>query len=135
MLIPELGRSVKTDESGNFEINNIPPGNYHLEVIKVGYIPFRSDPFSTPQDELNFEVILSQKLKEEIVVSATRREVSLKEVPVRTEVISEREIEESGAKTVSEVLNKELLGIWVSTSCTNCNFTELRMQGLEGKLS
>ncbi|MBE0461400.1 MAG: TonB-dependent receptor [Candidatus Aminicenantes bacterium] len=135
VLIPEIGISVKTDASGTFELKQIPKGKYHLEVIKNGYMPYRSDFFVLKNKELTFEFVLIREIREEIVVTATRRAAPIKEVPIRTEVITARAIEESGAKTVSEVLNKELLGCWVNVSCTNCNFSELRMQGLEGGYS
>jgi outer membrane receptor for ferrienterochelin and colicins len=135
VLIPEIGISVETDASGIFELKKIPKGKYHLEIIKKGYMPYRSDFLKLEEKELTFEVVLVKEIMEEIVVTATRRAAPIKEVPIRTEVITAKAIEESGAKTVSEVLNKELLGCWVNLSCTNCNFTELRMQGLEGGYS
>lgn len=135
VLVPEIGISVETNASGCFELKQIPRGKYHLEIIKKGYMPYRSDLFDIVEKELTFEVVLVEEIREEIVVTATRRELPIKEVPIRTEVITATTIEESGAKTVSEVLNKELLGCWVNLSCTNCNFAELRMQGLEGGYS
>jgi outer membrane receptor for ferrienterochelin and colicins len=135
VLIPEIGISIKTDVSGCFELKQIPIGKYHIEIFKEGYMPYRSDFLELVEKELSFDVILIKEIMEEIVVTATRREAPLKEVPIRTEVITATAIEESGAKTVSEVLNKELLGCWVNISCTNCNFSELRMQGLEGGYS
>jgi outer membrane receptor for ferrienterochelin and colicins len=135
VLVAEIGLSSETDDSGFFEFSQIPPGKYHLEVIKNGYMPHISDFFEITDKNQSFEVILIKEIREEMVVTATRREASIKEIPIRTEVITAREIEMSGAKTVSEVLNKELLGCWVNISCTNCNFSELRMQGLEGGYS
>lgn len=135
VLIPEIGISAETDAAGSFELKQIPEGKYHIEIIKEGYMPYRSDFFYLAEDGLTFEVILMKEIAEEIVVTATRRAVTIKEAPIRTEVITATKIEESGAKTVSEVLNKELLGCWVNLSCTSCNFTELRMQGLEGGYS
>lgn len=135
VLVAEIGLSNKTDDSGCFEFSQIPPGKYHLEIIKNGYMPHVSDFFEITDKIKSFEVILIKEIREEMVVTATRREATIKEIPIRTEVITAREIELSGAKTVSEILNKELLGCWVNVSCTNCNFSELRMQGLEGGYS
>jgi outer membrane receptor for ferrienterochelin and colicins len=69
---------------------------------------------------------------EEMVVTGTRTESLLKDTPVRTEIVTMDEIETSGAKNLYEVLDKGLIpGVWVETSCTNCNFSSIRMQGLE----
>lgn len=69
---------------------------------------------------------------EEMVVTGTRTESLLKDAPVRTEIVTMDEIQTSGAKNLYEVLDKGLIpGVWVETSCTNCNFSSIRMQGLE----
>ena len=68
---------------------------------------------------------------EEVVVTATRTERLLKDVPIRTEIISAEDIKLSGATNLYNILDKELMGVWVETSCTNCNFSSIRMQGLE----
>ncbi|MGQ9673966.1 MAG: TonB-dependent receptor plug domain-containing protein, partial [Candidatus Aminicenantales bacterium] len=134
VLFPEIGISGQTDAAGICQLK-IPRGRYHFEVVKEGFMPYRSDRISFNEEVFVLEVFIMDREEEEIVVTATRRAVPLKETPVRTEVISESQIEVSGAMTVSEVLDKELAGCWVNTSCTNCNFTELRMQGLEGGYS
>ncbi|MBN2041237.1 MAG: TonB-dependent receptor [Spirochaetes bacterium] len=71
-----------------------------------------------------------------IVVTGTRTEKKLKDTPVRTEVLTGERIETSGAKNLYEIFDKGLMpGVMVNTSCTNCNFSEIRMQGLEGGYS
>ena len=47
----------------------------------------------------------------EVVVTATRTPLSIKETPVLTRVISAREIEGSGLKNIQEVLETELAGV------------------------
>ncbi len=74
--------------------------------------------------------------KATIVVTGTRTRRNLKDVAVRTEVVSKEKIEQSGAKNMFEILDKGLItGVTVNNSCTNCNFSEIRMQGLEGGYS
>jgi len=89
-----------------------------------------------------FEVEIEKEKKEDkekqvkearIVVTGTRTKKRLKDVVVRTELVTKEDIENSGAKNMFEVLDKGLIpGVTVNTSCTNCNFSEVRMQGLEG---
>jgi len=131
VLIPETGKSVKTDDSGRFEIK-MPQGKYHIEIHKEGYMPYSSEVFELKDNILTFDVILMKELSQEIVVTATRTDVRLIDVPIRTEVISARKIIESGVKNMYELLEKRFIpGVWVETSCTNCNFSSIRMQGLE----
>ncbi len=131
VLIPETGKSVETDDSGRFEIK-MPPGKYHIEVHKEGYMPYYSEVFELKDKSLTFDVVLMKKESKEIVVTATRTDMPLLEVPIRTELIPARKIIDSGAKNMYELLEKRFIpGVWVETSCTNCNFSSIRMQGLE----
>ena len=131
VLIPETGKSVETDDSGCFEIK-MPPGKYHIEVHKKGYMRYSSEAFELKDKSLTFDVILMKELSQEIVVTATRTDVPILKVPIRTEVIPARKIIESGVKNMYELLEKRFIpGVWVETSCTNCNFSSVRMQGLE----
>lgn len=131
VLIPETAKSVETDDSGCFEIK-IPPGNYHIEVHKEGYMPYSSKVFELKDKSLTFDVVLMKEESKEIVVTATRTDVPLLEVPIRTELIPARKIIDSGAKNMYELLEKRFIpGVWVETSCTSCNFSSIRMQGLE----
>ena len=67
---------------------------------------------------------------EEVVVTATKTEKLLRDVPVRTEVITSEEIEAKGAVTLYEAL-EGIPGIRVEQQCSYCNFSIVRMQGLE----
>ena len=131
VLIPETGKSVETDDSGCFEIK-MPQGKYHIDVHKEGYMRYSSEAFELKDKSLTFDVILMKELSQEIVVTATRTDVPILKVPIRTEVIPARKIIESGVKNMYELLEKRFIpGVWVETSCTNCNFSSVRMQGLE----
>jgi outer membrane receptor for ferrienterochelin and colicins len=130
VIIPEIGLTCETDKNGFFEIK-ARGGKIHLEIQKEGYIPYQSEILEI-KESVNLEIILFPSIEEEIVVTATKVETPIKEVPVRTEVISSKEIEESGGKTLYEILNKKGIGLFAQQSCSNCNFTQLRMQGLEG---
>ncbi|OGF66587.1 MAG: hypothetical protein A2Y62_01100 [Candidatus Fischerbacteria bacterium RBG_13_37_8] len=134
IIIPELNKTTESDSSGAFEITQLTVGVIHMEIYKDGYVAYQSEALTLSED-INLAITLIKKLEEEIVVTATRTQIPLKEVPIRTELINAVEIEESGEKTVYDILNTRALGLWVQQSCTNCNFTELRMQGLEGGYS
>ncbi|MCP2605644.1 TonB-dependent receptor, partial [Candidatus Aminicenantes bacterium AC-335-O07] len=120
------------DDSGNFEINGIPEGRYHIEVYAEGFINYSSDFFILKQNELNFRIILIKKLKEEIVVTATRTPKLFDEVPVKTDVINAEEIVNKAAVNLAETLY-QTTGVRVENDCQNCNFTQVRINGMEGK--
>ncbi len=82
--------------------------------------------FYLPQSVLAEEAIELEK----VVITATKGEKLLADVPVRTEVITSKEIEEKGATNLYEAL-EGTPGIRVEQQCSYCNFSVCRMQGLE----
>ncbi len=132
ILIPEIGKSTESDENGNFGIFEIPPGRYHLEVYAEGYMDYSSDTIHLQQDKLNFSIILIKKIAEEIVVTATRTPKLFAETPVRTKIIDTEEIAKKAATTLADALY-QTTGVRVENDCQNCNFTQVRINGMEGK--
>lgn len=58
-----------------------------------------------------------------------RTEHHLKDVPVRTEIISAKTIENKNASNIYQALDGTP-GVRVENQCQFCNFTMVRMQGL-----
>lgn len=71
---------------------------------------------------------------DDVVVTGTRTEKKLSEVPVRTELIQRMDIEETAARTLADAC-EFTPGVRVENNCQNCNFSQLRMLGLEGPYS
>ncbi|NOR13759.1 MAG: TonB-dependent receptor, partial [Candidatus Aminicenantes bacterium] len=134
ILIPEIGKSSESDGTGAFEFLAIPPGKYHLEVFADGYMDFISDVFGLEDSNKPFKITLLKKISEEIVVTATRTKKLYAEVPVRTEVITARDIDQMEASQLAESLSLTT-GVRVESNCQNCNFTQVRINGMEGKYS
>ncbi len=65
-----------------------------------------------------------------IVVTGTKSARTLKDVSVRTELITDKRIHDKNAQTLYDVLDNEP-GIRVEQQCSNCNFSTMRMLGLE----
>jgi outer membrane receptor for ferrienterochelin and colicins len=132
ILIPELEISVESDDSGGYKFSRIPPGKYHLEVCADGYMDYISDPLDFDRDRINHTIILVKKIEEEIVVTATRTPKLYAETPVKTEVITTTEIQQKVAVNLAEALT-QTTGVRVENDCQNCNFTQVRINGMEGK--
>ncbi len=66
---------------------------------------------------------------DEVVITGTKTERRLKDAPVRTEIITSKEIEDKGATDLYEAL-EGIPGIRVEKQCSYCNFSMVRMQGL-----
>ena len=78
--------------------------------------------------------ILVKELSEEITVTATANKMGIEDVPVKTYIISRSEIEDIKPINLAEALSFTT-GVRVETDCYNCNYTQVRLNGLEGKYS
>lgn len=72
ILLEETGRGTTSDNSGNFEINNVPQGNYELKISFLGYTTQKIK-VTVPNTEV-IDIALDQSsiFTEEFVVNATR---------------------------------------------------------------
>jgi len=83
---------------------------------------------SAPRDTL------SEFRTQEVVVTGTRSEKLLAETPVRTELVSRRDIVAMQARSLADAC-EFTPGLRILNGCQNCNFSTLSMLGLEGKYS
>jgi len=132
VLIPELGKSVETDESGTFEFTQIPRGSYHIEVHAEGFMYYSSELFVLGENKLDYNIILIKTLTEQIVVTASRTPKLFSETPVKISVISREDIEKKAPANLADILY-QTTGVRVENDCQNCNFTQVRINGMEGK--
>jgi outer membrane receptor for ferrienterochelin and colicins len=132
VLIPELGKSVETDESGTFEFTQIPKGSYHIEVHAEGFMYYSSELFVLSENKLDYNIVLIKTLTEQIVVTASRTPKLFSETPVKISVISREDIEKKAPANLADVLY-QTTGVRVENDCQNCNFTQVRINGMEGK--
>lgn len=125
-----LGSASGVD--GNFVITNITPGDYSIMATMMGYKAVTKSVKVLPGETtlLDFELKESTIELGGIVVTGTRTPRYIKEIPVRTEVITARTLEEKAAPNLYEAL-EGVPGIRVEQQCSYCNFSIVRMQGLE----
>ncbi len=132
LLGTQLGAA--TDNHGHFHIDYVPRGTHALQATMVGYRPVVIDGLVIRDGEtLTRDIVLEEDFLEgeEVVVTATRTPKMLKDAPVRTMLISSDRIEEKAATNLYEALESEP-GIRVEQQCSACNFSQIRMSGLEG---
>lgn len=134
ILLPETGAVVESDAQGVFLLTGLVKGRYHLEIHREGYESYRSEPFSLVGDLRFEEISLVSSIKEEIVVTATQTARLHMEVPIKTDVVSREKIENKGATQLAESLTG-VTGVRVENNCQNCNTTQVRINGMEGKYS
>lgn len=125
---PALG--VVTDAEGRYGIVLPDAGHYSLKASFVGYAAAARTVDGSASSRADFRFEEDATLLDEVVVTATRTPRLLKEVPIVTRLISERDIERADATHIGDLLQSELPGIEFSYSMNQQ--TSLNMQGFGG---
>lgn len=125
-----------TDQTGHYFLSNLPEGEYQLVVSGLGYktteVPVRITKGKTI--EINIEVEEAAVAMDEVVVSANRNETRREESPIIVNIMSAKDFNLTNSCDLSQGLNFQP-GLRVETSCQNCGFPQLRINGLEGQYS
>lgn len=134
VIIPEKNIVAKTNKMGRFIIKIKGGGAFHVEIYKTGYLPAATE-IEKIAKRVNIKVpkiVLSKSLLEEIVVTGTATPKLYREAPVKTFIVSKKDIEKKGGHNLADSL-EIVTGVRVENNCQNCNFTQVRINGMEGK--
>lgn len=127
------GSSMGTtaDFTGHFKLAHLPVGKNIIVVSAVGFKSVEKEVMMEAGKSTEFFVQLESDVLnlEQIVVTATRSEHFVKDVPIRTEIITSKAIQNKNASNIYQAL-EGTPGIRVENQCQACNFTMVRMQGL-----
>jgi outer membrane receptor for ferrienterochelin and colicins len=125
-----------TDETGHYQLVNLPTGEHTVFVSMVGYrsqeTKIRLEAGRT--EEIKFELKEDVMNLDEIVVSADRSEQKRTEAPVLVNTLSPDIFNTTQSLTLGESLNYSP-GLRLENNCQNCGFTQVRMNGMEGPYS
>jgi outer membrane receptor for ferrienterochelin and colicins len=125
-----------TDETGHYQLINLPVGTFTIAASSVGYktkeIVFSIEKNQTR--EINFELEEDLLNLSEVIISADRSEQKRNEAPALVTTIPLRLFVGSHSLTLGEGLNF-CPGLRLENNCQNCGFTQVRMNGMEGPYS
>ncbi len=117
--VVETNQMTASDKKGIYQITGLADGTYHLAATHMAYDP--SDTLTvTVAGETVHDLTLTPMpwVLNDVVVTGTRSPHLLKEVPVQTEVITQRDFQRTGAKSVDEALSST-----IGTTISNNDFT------------
>lgn len=126
--------TIRTDARGEFSFGSVPSGDSEILFVADGFV-VSGDRIDCPEGEsIQLEVDLQPVFGEELVVTGTRTEKRLADVPVHTQLIPRKDIEVIASRTLADAV-EYASGLRVENNCQNCNFAQIRMLGLEGPYS
>ncbi|MCU0449448.1 MAG: TonB-dependent receptor [Bernardetiaceae bacterium] len=122
-----------SDPQGRFSLADIPVGRHKIKVRAVGYRPVELEVDIAAGQVTSLEIKLEEDVLnlEGIVVTATRNQVNRQDAPVIVNVTDARVFNATQAVSLSEGLAFQP-GLRLENNCSNCGFTQLRMNGLGG---
>jgi outer membrane receptor for ferrienterochelin and colicins len=133
VAIEPSNRSVVTERDGSYCFTQIDSKAEVLSVVAEGFEKERIEIEVAAGGPTLINVVLFPAILEETVTvtAATRTVKRLEEVPVRTEIVLPEMIELSASRNLADAV-EFTPGIRVESSCQNCNFSQIRMLGLQG---
>ncbi len=125
-----------TDETGHYNMVNLPEGNFTIVATAIGYRPVEKQVtiVSGQSIELNFKMEEDAIGLEEVVVTGDRNEQKRRESSVVVNTVPPKVFSMTNSVVLGEGLNFTP-GLRMENNCQNCGFTQLRMNGLEGPYS
>lgn len=123
--------TTNCDKTGHFQMSDLPLGKQTIVASFVGYQPqeIKVEMKAGKGTEVYFELEEDAQDLSQVVVTGTRTQHFLKDVPIRTEVLTSKAIRNKNAQNIYEAL-EGVPGVRVEQQCQFCNFSQVRMQGL-----
>jgi outer membrane receptor for ferrienterochelin and colicins len=120
-----------TGADGTLCLTDLPPGEHKVTATLDGFAPSAATMRLPGAAGSVPTIVLTPEIRADVVVTATRTSRNLDDVPVRTEVISRDLMNRSGARTLADAM-EYTTGVRVENNCQNCNFSQIRLLGLDG---
>lgn len=127
---------TSTNENGKFNLTNLKPGFYTIQIQSIGYKPFEQTIELENNQTKHIDIELESDVLglEEVVVTGNRAKITRKKASNIVNVINADIFQATQSVTLSEGLNF-CSGLRMENDCQNCGFSQIRMNGLEGPYS
>tara|TARA_R110002049_G_scaffold309094_1_gene516823 strand:+ start:15545 stop:17836 length:2292 start_codon:yes stop_codon:yes gene_type:complete len=133
VILESTSKGTMSDAEGNYTIKGIEPGTYTIIASFLGYRPQKKKITITDAD-ITVLFNLENEALDEVVITGTRTEKRRTDSPVIVNLINSETLEAVVATDLSEGLRFQP-GLRVEKDCQTCNYTQIRMNGLQGGYS
>lgn len=129
VALRETNFRTQSGEGGVFVIRGVPSGEYTVTATYIGFAPSSSRVTIQPGETVEVEIGMQPTAVNlrELVVTASKTETEVRDVPAAVSVVSGAEIEESGATNFTQAV-KTIPG--VSAGSFGENFNSVQLRGL-----
>lgn len=136
VIVERTALRAFTNKDGYYTIRSLSPGNHAVVASVIGYKSQRKIVSLKDGETVSLDFLLEESAfeMEGVLVTGTSTPHIYEDIPVRTELISRKAIEQKHALNLAEALSSQT-GIRVETECQNCNFTQVRILGMDGRYS
>ena len=131
-------KGVVTNEKGRFTLTNIPSGTLHLIISHTGFTSIDTSFIFDNKGvvDLHFNLVATNdELEEVVIVSSSRTNSRIEDLPTKVEVLGSEEVrEENGIKpgNIASLLG-DIAGIQIQQTSAATGNADMRIQGLQGK--
>jgi outer membrane receptor for ferrienterochelin and colicin len=133
---PAKGQTLVADSLGRVMLPELAPGRYSFEYTAVGYRK-KEVTVSIPLALSGLTVALDPEVEtmQDVVISSTRTNQLLKNIPIAVQVMDREDIDEGTAQSPANIreLLTELSGTQVQTTSAVSGNATIRLQGLDGR--
>lgn len=127
---------VISDSAGGYMLNEVPAGEQNITISVVGYQPINQKVTVIAGETTNADFTLKEDKfnLNEVVITGTRTSKRRTDSPVIVNLINSKQLDQVVATSLSEGIRFQP-GLRVETDCQTCNYTQIRMNGLQGGYS
>ena len=131
VIVKDTTIGTITNKEGQWTLLDVSSDDVTLVFRMTGY---KTIELEATGEVIHAELEISLFNMGEVVVTGTQTNYLYEEAPVKTEVVTKRQIEMIEESDLYGILQYSP-GIRVENNCQNCGFTQMRMLGLEGGYS
>jgi len=132
LLLEGTNHGTVTDEKGDFEINNIPSGNYILIISAIGYKPKRLPISLAEEQHLKLDILLEEATSlGEVVVMGKSQSREISEAPIAISSLSTQPV--LAQALGAEELLKTTTGVIVRQNGGLGSNVNINLNGLSGQ--
>lgn len=127
---------VITDSLGRFTLNLVPVGQQNVAISTIGYQPINQKVSVKAGQTTNVDFTLKDDKfnLNEVVITGTRTSKRRTDSPVIVNLINSKQLDQVVATNLLEGIRFQP-GLRVEKDCQTCNYSQIRMNGLQGGYS